>query len=465
MYEQPRWPREAIIPALAGLAWLWCAGSFGVVGFVLALVPGVLLLGSGVSLLLWPGDDRITQFAGLGAAVGTLFALPTFFTVGVGIGAVLASFSAASFIAAGIAAIRQEPHLPGVPPPPLTLSVAAQVAVDEVLLSTMNLSRSSPWGLERERIQAEIEEGSEFFESQGWLEKPIDYHRTPPPLEDVSLRQRRAIGVDFEELRFESGYEPVEGEPGRERWLGYAPNRTAYGRILRASSPEKPWLVCVHGYQMGWPFTDIGAFRRIWQKHDLNVLMPVLPIHGPRKIGRRSGDGYLDGDVFNGVHAEAQAMWDIRRMLSWLRAEGATRIGTLGLSLGGYNASLLSTLDADLACVIAGIPATDLSRLMWRHGAPLELLSIEHGGLFQEHVNDVLRVVSPLDLECRVPHEHRAIFGGTADRLVPPDQVHDLWEHWGQPAIRWYHGSHMTFLLDPAVERLIDDTLRGAELI
>lgn len=466
MYEQPRWPREAVVPILAGLIWLWYAASFGLIGFLFSLIPGVLLMGSGVSLLLWPGDDRITQFSALGGLLGVPLALPAFWVSGFGIGLVLVTFSAASFVAAGIGAIRQEPHVDGVPSPPIDLRTAAQVAVDEVLLSTMNLSRSAPFGQDLARVRQEVAEGHDFFEAQGWVEKPLDYHRTPPPLEHVETKRGRTIGIDYEEIRFESGYEPLEGEPGRQRWLGFAPNRDGYARILRARGADRPWVLGIHGYQMGWPFTDVGMFRRLWQKHDVNVLLPVLPLHGPRKVGRRSGDGYLEGDLLNSVHAEAQAMWDMRRVLGWAREQqGAEKIGAFGLSLGGYNAGLLSALAPELRCVIAGIPAVDFSRLMWRHGPPLDVLTVEQGGMFREEVADLLRVVSPLELEPLVPKAHRAIFAGTADRLIPPDQVMDLWEHWDQPTLHWYHGGHMTFGLDPAVDRLIVDTLRGAELV
>jgi dienelactone hydrolase len=367
-------------------------------------------------------------------------------------------------VAAGVGAIRQEPHVPHVPTPTLDLPTAAQVGVDEALLATMVLTRSSPWGRERERILREIEEARAAFARHGWLDKPAEYHRTPPELEDVAVAHGRTLGIDYEEWSFESGYEPAPDEPARERWLSYAPNRTAYARVLRARAADRPWLVCFHGYQMGWAFTDVAAFQRVWRRHDLNVVMPVLPLHGPRKIGRRSGDGFLDGDILSSVHAEAQAMWDTRRILSYLRAQGAPGIGVFGLSLGGYNAALLASLDAGLACAIPGIPATDFSRLMWRHGAPLELRKVEHHGLRRDMADEVLRVISPLELEPRVQKEHLAIFAGTADRLVPPDQVHDLWEHWGRPRIHWYQGAHVTFMLDPRVERLIGETLRGAGL-
>ena len=49
----------------------------------------------------------------------------------------------------------------------------------------------------------------------------------------------------------------------------------------------------------------------------------------PRKsqASDRSGDGFLSGHALDTVHAEAQAMWDIRRLVSWIRAQGAPAVG------------------------------------------------------------------------------------------------------------------------------------------
>jgi hypothetical protein len=67
----------------------------------------------------------------------------------------------------------------------------------------------------------------------------------------------------------------------------------------------------------------------------------------------------------------------------------------------------------------------------------------------------VLRVVSPLAMPSRVPRQRSFIFAGTADRLAPPEQALSLWDHWGRPRIRWYHGSHVSFLIEPAVTRFV----------
>ena len=466
MFDQPRFAREAWLPIAAGLLWLWCAESFGPVGFLFSLLPGCLLLASGVAALLWPGDIRIPQFGALGGLIGVPLALPAFVVAGPEVGAVLVLLSAASFLAAGAASVRQEPHVDDVPEPEPSLRLAAAVAVDEALLATIHVTNPVPGPGARPRILREVMEARELFEQRGWLEKPERYHAAPPSLIGPEIRPAESRGIAFEHLSFESGYEPYAEEPGRERWLSYDANQTAHAWVMRHKDPSRPWLVCIHGYQMGWPLIDFGAFQPGWlhERLGLNLLLPVLPLHGLRKVGRRSGDGFLSGDTLDSVHAEAQAMWDVRRLLSWVRAQGTTQIGVYGLSLGGYNTALLASLDDGLACAIPGIPAVDFTRLFWRHGPPLQLRYLEKLGIVQDEVGEVMRAVSPLALSPKLPRDRRTLFAAVSDRLVPADQVRDLWVHWDRPRILWYQGSHLSFRFAPGVQALIASALREAGL-
>jgi hypothetical protein len=289
----------------------------------------------------------------------------------------------------------------------------------------------------------------------------------PPALSAPQLRRRRIRNVEYEHLSFESEYAPDAEEPGCERWLSYAPNRVAHAWMVRHAGPPRPWIVCIHGFQMGAPIIDLVAFppEYFHTRLGLNMLLPILPLHGPRKIGRRSGDGFIAGEALDTIHAEAQAMWDIRRLLGWLRSEqAAPAVGVVGLSLGGYNAALLASLADDLACVVAGIPLTDFTRAIFRHGPALHLADALHHGVEEGDIRRISSVISPLDIPPRVPHEHRYIFGATGDRLVPPDQVRDLWEHWERPAIAWYPGGHLTFRAHASVRRMMRTALRESGL-
>ncbi len=120
----------------------------------------------------------------------------------------------------------------------------------------------------------------------------------------------------------------------------------------------------------------------------------------------------------------------------------------------------LAGLEEHLSCVIAGIPAADFARLGPRmDGGPAGL----PGGSVSD-AEAVLRVVSPLAFAPRVPLARRFVFGGTVDRLVPPDQVRDLWEHWERPRICWFAGSHMSYRFEAGVRELIEEALRESGL-
>ncbi|HTO05636.1 MAG TPA: alpha/beta hydrolase family protein [Myxococcota bacterium] len=450
---------ENALAIVAGLCWI--AAGQGPWSFLVAAVPGSLLLAGGVSSLLLPGDPRTPQLTALGAFCAVVAALPLLFMIGFTAFGLLA-LAVAAFVACGWAAQRAEPPIERVPHPALDLELATKVAFDQLALASLIATRPRSMNPDVERAARELREAREHFEASGWLEKPASYHETPPALDEPVLRWGRAFNQSFERLSFASGYEPRVGDPGRDRWLSYGMNREAHAHVLRHGGAARPWLVCIHGYGMGAPATDLAAFqaRRLHHELGLNLLLPVLPLHGARAPRLRSGDGFLSGDFLDTVHAEAQAMWDIRRLLSWVRAQGATQIGVYGLSLGGYTAALLACLDGGLDSVIAGIPAADFIRLVQRLAPHRLLREIDRLGFDWEILSDVLSVVSPLVLTPLVPRERLSIFGATADHLVPADQVRDLWRHWGEPRIAWYAGSHVSFPREPQVRFLIDDALR-----
>ncbi len=466
MAERTRFPTEAWVPLVAGLLWLWNAPWHGLTGFLFSVIPGCLLLGSGVSMLLMPGDNRITQFAAAGGFVGAVVAIPALFAVGFlhGLLLIFASFAAA--VAAGAHSIRIEPPVEGVPEAEPSHAMSLQVACDEALLSMMLLTNPLPRSGDHARIDSELSAACAMYAERGWLEKPAAYHQDPPALVNPEIRAGSSRRVEFEHLSFDSEFEPHAGEPGRDRWLAYGANRRAHAWVLRHEDGPRPWLMCIHGYRMGIPLVDLAAFAPEYfhERLGLNMIVPTLPLHGARRVGKRSGDGFIGGEFLDTVHAEAQAMWDLRRLLGWVRAQGAPGIGVLGLSLGGYNAALLASLEHDLQCVILGVPLVDFARAMFRHGPPLYLQDAEREGVDQARSREVLSVVSPLALVPRVPAERCAIFAGVGDRLVPADQPRDIWRHWGEPRIEWYQGGHVTFRAHSGVRRLVVDSLRGAGL-
>ncbi len=245
-------------------------------------------------------------------------------------------------------------------------------------------------------------------------------------------------------------------------------NRTAHAWVLRHPGDEpRPWLVCLHGFGTGTPLMDIPGFRarRLHRKLGLNLVFPTLPLHGRRRAGRISGEGFMSYDLVDGVHAMAQTMWDTRRILSWVRAQGPERIGVYGISLGGYSAALLATLEADLHGVIAGIPPTDFPALFEHHSPRALDKRARRYNLVGDTAADVHRVISPLVNQPRVAFERRYVYAGLGDRMATPAQAYRLWDHWGRPRISWYAGNHVGYLWSGKVNRFVAESLLDAGLV
>ncbi len=357
----------------------------------------------------------------------------------------------------------------GLPATRLTPKMLGYVALDEAIITAAMRPDRFPRRVDYERVSAELVEARALYAARGWIDDPSSYHRTPPPVpwRDVRWSTGWANGLGYEAITFPSGYAPRAEEPGADRWDAFEANRTAGAWVLRHDDDRpRPWLVCLHGFGMGPAYMAFPAFHaaHLHRGLGLNLIGPTLPLHGHRRAGAFSGDNLLTYDLMNSVHGLTQAIWDIRRLISWIRElePAPAAIGAFGVSLGGYTTALLAALEPGLDLAIAGIPVSDFPALFEAQSpAVIRARSLEHG-ILGGPAADVHRVVSPLAMAPLVAHDRRAIFAGMGDRLAPPTQAHALWRHWGEPRLRWYPGNHVGYVWSPKVWSFIDDVVADA---
>ncbi len=358
-----------------------------------------------------------------------------------------------------------------VPPLDPRASVLGSAVLDRTFTLAVNLLTGVPAPNQVRRAEREIEDAARMFEAEGWLDDPRSYHADPPAPDHFELRPITAREgrrkIELQQLSMPSGYQPQPHHPGRERWLGYEPNRTAHAWVLEHPGAARPWVVCVHGFMMGGTAANMRGFEATWlhEKLGLNVIMPVLPLHGPRAGGRVSGGELLSANLMNLILIFAQGAWDVRRAVAWARQRGAPRIALYGLSLGGYTSALTSCLEEGIDAIIAGIPLADV------HGVARENMST----LMREYQRDlevdwalmrrVSYPVSPLAMPSRVPREGRFIFAGIADRVVRPDQPRALWRHWEEPEIHWFSGGHVGYMWVDSIRAFVGDALAKSGLV
>ena len=406
-------------------------------------------------------DPRWLVGAGVATAIlGIAFALA---------GAAVAGFAAA---AAGVAivagatqsALRFDPPPQGTAAPGVSqVALTAAVALDEGVKLWWELSRLSRRRGDAQQIAAEVRAAADRNHERGWIDHPGRSHLRPPPLEKPEIRGQRLRGLGrVERLTFESEFEPQDPEI-REAYLDVRNNRTAQAVLWRHEGGQRPTLICVHGYEMG----RIAIDARLWNVEELHrtlgfdIAAVVLPLHGARSSGRRSGAGFLDGHPLFGSAAVAQAVWDLRRIWGWLNAEGASAIGTLGIGLGGYIAAVLASVEDGLACAVPALPVVSLENLAWSQMPPLRRAEVRAAGLTEHLLKTAWARHSPLRMRPRVSHEARLIVGGLADRIVPPAEVEVLWEHWGRPSVHWVPGGHLAWIDGGAMRARLASHLRA----
>lgn len=384
------------------------------------------------------------------------------------VGVAQAAPRTALFLARSWSRSRQGQPADQPPFPGPSVSLAVQVLLDEVVLSAMHNPRLLPTPEDYERAGAEVHTAWRQWQTSGWLTDPAGYHLDPPPPDSWSIVRERSLDQRYEHLTFASGYEPHLDEPGRARWLDRDANRTAHAYVLRHGERDRPWLVCVHGFGMGRPLVDLHAFRatRLHWQLGLNVLCAVLPLHGPRQDpAAETGEGFMSINLIDSLHGLAQAAWDVRRCVRWIRATAGDKpVGIQGLSLGGYVTALVASLEDGLSCAIAGIPAADMPDLYRRHSTPAVRRLAAASGALGPEADAVYSVVSPLVLRPRLEKDRRYIFAGSGDRLSTSGQARRLWEHWDRPKLAWYAGGHIGFWWAGRVGEFVTNALAESGL-
>jgi hypothetical protein len=259
----------------------------------------------------------------------------------------------------------------------------------------------------------------------------------------MTSRFRRALegGVVYD-CRIESDYVPYGASEG-------VSDATPIHVELWRHEPGRPYgtVVALHGFTMGRPRIDgVILMASQWFERGLDAALFTLPYHGARTPteSRFSGEHFAVPDVARLSEAVREAIYEIRRVVHWRREESGAPVGLLGLSLGGYLAALAGGLCDDLDFVIPIVPPVCIGDLAWRFFT--QTRHYREGGpsrLSQEELRRAFRAHSPLAHPLRVPRDRTFIVAGRGDRIVPPEHPAALWEHWGEPAIHWFSGSHL----------------------
>lgn len=274
------------------------------------------------------------------------------------------------------------------------------------------------------------------------------------------------LGTRAIDLAWPSAYEPFL-PAARDLHARVAENRTAHARLW-TSGRGRPTIVLLHGWAGGNHWVTARAFvAPYWLRHGYDVAAFVLPYHGARAPGP-SGALFPSPNPLWTNEGFGQAIHDLRALSRFLRDRGASAVGAMGMSLGGYTAALWASvagrppgalpggsasdggaLEHDLGGIdfaVAMIPAVSMAWLMWRHGEgnPMRRAAAR-AGVTEDLLADAFAVHAPTTRPPRLPGARLAVIAGRGDRITPPEHAEALARHWGVE-VGWFPGGHLAQL-------------------
>src|SRR5699024_11090461 len=285
MRPQPRCSPLALVPIICGIAWLVLGWRAGILTGIVACVPGVILVAAGGSQLLWPGDRHINHWLTLSAIVSGILAFLLVWSLGVTLTILLFIGSLACALLGGYMALWQDAVPEQIPAPRISPTLIVKATMDEAMLAFFILCVRIPRGDATRHDRESLAYVHRRSDNEGWAENPGTLHPTPEVPQQVRRQSVTTHGHSFDWITFDSQYNPPADLPGTAQWQAQQANRSVHARIFTHADGPRPWLLCIHGYQMGTPGFDFSLFRIEHLHHRLgcNLIMPILPLHGVRR--------------------------------------------------------------------------------------------------------------------------------------------------------------------------------------
>ena len=311
-------------------------------------------------------------------------------------------------------------------------------AFDEALVNLALDRAGAPPGDPQEALDS-LARVAEAYADPRFVTEPDRFFVPPgvPAVEVLASRPLHDRGV-VEDLRAASAFETVHPAP-RARYHAHARNAFAYARHLRHPDPRAT-VMCIHGYLGGALGFEERAFNARWlYRLGLDVLLVVLPFHGERATeGHR---GIFPGrDPWRTVEGFAHALHDLRAWAAWLRARGAPRVMSFGMSLGGYTAALLGTVDPAVSPAVLMIPLASLADAYVEHR---EGRADAPPAWILPRIDDAYRVVSPFTRPPRLRGDDVMVISASGDRITRGSHAERLRAHFGEGPTQTFVGGHM----------------------
>jgi dienelactone hydrolase len=215
-----------------------------------------------------------------------------------------------------------------------------------------------------------------------------------------------------------------------------------------APGERAPAALVLH--HMGGDFGVEAALADFLAQSGVAAIEVEFPFYGPRKPpGSQDRKGLLQANLEGGIQATRQAVADIRRAADWLCARpevDASRIGCLGVSLGGILGALACGVDPRFTRNALVISGGDLPTILMHESRETNEVraAFTKRGMGRDEIAAMTRAIDPVRYAARIHTDGLIMLNAKHDEIIPREATEALWNAAGRPRIVWYETGHVT---------------------
>jgi pimeloyl-ACP methyl ester carboxylesterase len=279
----------------------------------------------------------------------------------------------------------------------------------------------------------------EMYGAPELLDDPDLFFGTPARIDPAEHPVRSIIrGARVVDLEWAVDLTPFHPSTA-EKIARYPENHRCWARWFHDPACLRPTVIWLHGYRRGDFATEQWVAPVRWLfRHGCDVVLGLLPHHGRR---RTEGKVRFPGaDPRHTIEGFRQAVKELRALVAFLERRGAPAVGAWGMSLGGYTAALLATVEPRLAFAVPVIPLASFADFASAGGRLVG--TPEQAAAQYEALERVYRVVGPLARPPLPPPERLMVIAGEADQITGLPQARRIAEHFNCRIVT-FPGGHL----------------------
>lgn len=293
-------------------------------------------------------------------------------------------------------------------------------------------------------------EALRFYEPLARAGDPAQVFLPPPKGIPIAAQELPGGEIRRLQLSFASPFQPLNPY-AREQFAAMQRNAFAHAQHWCHGDRPRPTLIVIHGFAADPHWLNAHALSLTdFYRRGYDILLFTYPHHG-RRAERGdwfSGQGLFGRGLVSFNEAPLHAIHDLRVFIDYLQERGVQQIGVAGISLGGYTAALLASVDDRLAYCIPIVPAVSPVDvfLEWQPTGMLLSRLMRSQGVGVSEMRSLLAVHNPLTYASPLDGRRVLIIGGAGDRVTMPRHLRLLQGHWPGSELHWFPGNHILHL-------------------